>query len=357
MDVDKFFQICADKNSSANLKYIMEPFDKKLFYETKEVKHFMGKYNPIILKNCSILHLACVFQPDNVKVVLDSIYCTEEFFNKTVEYSDANDSDHYNDWEHWEEQYTSLTCLDLACIYQPDAVKHILNSKFCTPHFMRQRDNLKGYTYLHYACKKQPVAATLILSSKLCPKNVFQYGTGLNKTGESILHIACKQGDLALVKAIIGHSYCSKEFFQAKYGYNPEIELCTRRYNNCLHVAIDWEQVDVFEELLKHKHCTKKFIMEECYLDSNAEPYDYRSCLELICSKNARGYIYQHSNVNKWLRIISKYCNIAYIKKIYKKVKKDEDDGEYSETINIDHTLDTLKKCMDSNNEYGKHFI
>ena len=299
------------------------------------------------------MHLSCIFQPNNIKTILDSEYCTEEFVNKTVEYADINDLDHWNDYADWDEKYTPLTCLDLACIYQYDAVKNLLDSKFCTCDFLSLRkNNIKNYTYLHYACSNQPNSVDLILNSKvfMSCKDVFQYGYKDNK--ETILHIACKEGNLDLVKKIISHKFCTKEFFQAKYEVWPEVDLMICEYYNCLHLAIIDCKFNIFCELLKHKFCTNKFFKEECYSQSgDCDPSDYRSCLELICTKNATGRIrYTNFKLSEWLIAISKFCDLNYMKKIYRKLKKEVD--SHSDIISIDHTLNTLQKCLD--NQYLK---
>ena len=75
--------------------------------------------------------------------------------------------------------------LILACKYQPESVKYIIESKYCTNELLMHKDKISGSPCSHYANDCQPLALLYLIQSDKIPQELLEveYSNGYTIIG------------------------------------------------------------------------------------------------------------------------------------------------------------------------------
>ena len=170
--------------------------------------------------------------------------------------------------------------LHIACEYgHLKIVKVLLKNQKCN----LNTQNMNGNTPLHLACYKKLLHIIRVLLERRCRTNipnkrvVLAQCIHLNEDGDCLLHIACRWGDVDIVKYLITDERCNPSVqsstsentplhIAAKYGQNSAIfqlllcKQCSPNVQNKdgdtpLHIAARRNKTVAISELFAHQHC------------------------------------------------------------------------------------------------------
>ena len=170
--------------------------------------------------------------------------------------------------------------LHIACEYgHLKIVKVLLKNQKCN----LNTQNMNGNTLLHLACYKKLLHIIRVLLERRCRTNIpnkqglLAQCIHLNEDGDCLLHIACRWGDVDIVKYLITDERCNPSVqsstsentplhIAAKYGQNSAIfqlllcKQCSPNVQNKdgdtpLHIAARRNKTVAISELFAHQHC------------------------------------------------------------------------------------------------------
>ena len=172
-----------------------------------------------------LLHIACRWDDVNiVQYLITNERCDPNFRSST----------------------SKNTPLHIAAKYgQNDTIIQLLSYKGCNSN----AQNCKWDTPLHIACCKKSLNIIKSLLQMRCDttipnkKGVTAQDIPLNGDGDYLLHIACKWGDVNIVRYLITNERC-----------DPNVQSSTS-INTPLHIAAKYGQNDIIVQLLSNKEC------------------------------------------------------------------------------------------------------
>ena len=137
--------------------------------------------------------------------------------------------------------------LHIACQWADmDIVSYLISDQKCNLNIT----NNKWNTPLHIACFKQSLTIIKLLLEMKCKvkisnkKGVIAQNIPLNEDGDCLLHIACRWGDVDIVRYLIMDENC-------------DLNIQNGTSNSPLHIACYWKSLDIIKLLLEVKCDTK----------------------------------------------------------------------------------------------------
>ena len=137
--------------------------------------------------------------------------------------------------------------LHIACQWvDMDIVIYLISDQKCNLNIT----NNKWNTPLHIACFKQSLTIIKLLLEMKCKvkisnkKGVIAQNIPLNEDGDCLLHIACRWGDVDIVRYLIMDENC-------------DLNIQNGTSNSPLHIACYWKSLDIIKLLLEVKCDTK----------------------------------------------------------------------------------------------------
>lgn len=248
-----------------SLKYYLDLCDENDLYNSHSdygsALITASKYSPDIVKlilewskttdkllSCTenklnFIQVASINNPNSLKIILESKLDLTKYMN---EYYSEKYSDYY---------YHPFI---LACKYEPECVKHFLESKYCSEKLLYK--NVDGKIAIQYALECQPKALMYIVNSKYGTHNMLSHT--YQKTGYTILN-RIKLGNIGINNFkdvqnklnIVNYKneICEENPCSICYTYKPIICLAPCMHTVCVSCALLIKKCSVCKKTISNK--------------------------------------------------------------------------------------------------------